>query len=109
MVYFLMAVLLLHERRSRSFQVAAAGLFVATVSILLHWELFGAVPSAMTLLDVEAWDLLMFLLAGTSSTLAALLHAGSLLLPQRERGRELTYSGDNTGPECRFTTGEGQG
>ena len=104
MVYFLMAVLLLHERRSRSFQVAAAGLFVATASMLLPWDLLGAVPSTVTSLGVEAWDRLMFLLAGTATTLAAFLHAGSLLLPQRER--ELTYSGATTGPVCRFTAGE---
>ena len=91
MVYFLMAVLLLHERRS-------------TASMLLPWDLLGAVPSALTSLGVETWDRLMFLLAGTATTLAAFLHAGSLLLPQRER--ELTYSGATTGPVCRFTAGE---
>lgn len=106
MVYCLMAVLLLHERRSRSFQVAAVSLFVATASMLLPWDMLGAVPSAVTSLGVDAWDRLVFLLAGTATTLVTLLHAGSLLLPQREYGRDLTYSGDNTGPECRFSAGE---
>ena len=109
MVYFLMAVLLLHQRRSRSFQIAAAGLFVATASILLPWEYFGAVPSTVTSLGFESLDRLVFLLAGMATMLATILHAGSLLLPQREDGRDFTYSEGNTGSECRFTASEGPG